>query len=164
MNSRPISSYEDLCREKERLTELLKGQKAQITRDLEELKAEFKPMVSLSENVGKFLTREDGKDPLVTAGTNIGIDILVSRMFSRSNFFLKLVLPAVLKNVSSYFIPKAHPHFRKPTSETTVVERTVVREQKPVNSNGRVPAVPTDNRPGAATSREDNRSTVTRQR
>jgi hypothetical protein len=131
MNSRPISSYEDLCKEKERLTELLKGQRAQIQRDIEGLKNEFKPIVSLSENVTKLLSREDGKDPLVSAGTNIGIDILVSKLFSRSNFLLRLVLPAILKNISSHILPDAPPSFRKPRFRKTVVERTVIREQKP---------------------------------
>lgn len=158
MNSRPISSYEDLCKEKERLTELLKSQKAQITKDFEELKNEFKPMVSLSENVGKLISREDGKDPIVTAGTNIGIDILVSKIFSKSNFMFKLVLPALLKNISSHFIPKAHPQFRKPALETTTVQRTIIREQKTVNgeADGRVRAKETE-RPDV---RADNRRVV----
>jgi hypothetical protein len=132
MNSRPISSYEDLCKEKERLTELLKGQKAQIHRDIEELKNEFRPVLNLSENVGKLLSREDGKDPLVAAGTNIGIDIIVSKLFSKSNFLLRLVLPAILKNISSHILPDAPPAFKQPRFRKTVVERTVVRERKPV--------------------------------
>lgn len=131
MNSRPISSYEDLCKEKERLTEMLKGQRAQIQRDIEELKNEFKPVISLSDNVSRLLSREDGKDPLMAAGANIGIDILVSRIFSKSNFLLRLVLPAILKNISSHILPDAPPSFRKPRFRKTVVERTVIREQKP---------------------------------
>jgi|GEM_PF-4187981 hypothetical protein len=134
MNS-PISSYEDLCKEKERLTQLLKSQRAQIQRDIEELKDEFKPVVSLSENVSKLLSREDGKDPLYAAGTNIGIDILVAKFFSKSNFLVKLVLPAILKNVSSHLLPDAPPSLRKPRFKKTVVERTVVRETKPALNN-----------------------------
>lgn len=134
MNS-PISSYEDLCKEKERLTQLLKSQRAQIQRDIEELKDEFKPVVSLSENVSKLLSREDGKDPLYAAGTNIGIDILVAKFFSKSNFLVKLVLPAILKNVSSHLLPEAPPSLRKPRFKKTVVERTVVRETKPALNN-----------------------------
>jgi hypothetical protein len=131
-NSRPISSYEELCKEKERLSELLKAQKVQIQRDLENLKDEFKPIVNLSENVGKLLSREDGKDPIVTAGTNLTIDILVSKLFSKSNFILKLILPAILKNLSSHYIPKALPPSKRPSLyhsprvEKTVVEKTVV--------------------------------------
>jgi hypothetical protein len=137
MNSNPITSYEDLCREKERLAELLKAQKVQIHRDLESLKDEFKPVVSLSDNVGKLLSREDGKDPIVTAGTNITIDILVNKLFAKSGFLLKLILPAVLKNLSSYYIPKAAApkrtlNGRKPAMEETVVKKTVVVKSNPI--------------------------------
>jgi len=132
---KPISSYEDLCREKERLTELLKAQKVQIQRDLENLKDEFKPVVNLSDQVGKLLSREDGKDPLVTAGTNITIDIIVAKLFSKSNFLLKLVLPALLKNFSSHYLPKALPPKRNsygmaPTVEHTTVRKTVVVQRE----------------------------------
>ncbi len=141
MNSRPISSYEDLCKEKERLSELLKAQKVQIQKDIESLKDEFKPVVNLSENVGKLLSREDGKDPLMTAGTNIGIDILAMKLFSKSNFLLKLVLPAVLKNLSSHFLPNALPPKRnsygmKPKVEETTVRKTVVVKREPVPQSG----------------------------
>ena len=139
---KPITSYEDLCQEKERLAELLKAQKVQIQRDLENLKDEFKPVVSLSENVSKLLAREDGKDPLMSAGTNITIDILVAKLFSKSNFLLKLVLPALLKNLSSHYLPKALPPKRnsygmKPSLEHTTVRKTVVvqREQLPAKEN-----------------------------
>ena len=151
MNSKPISSYEDLCRERERLTELLKAQKVQIQRDIENLKDEFKPVVNLSENVGKLLSRGDGKDPLMTAGTHLTIDILVAKLFSKSNFLLKLILPAVLKNLSSHYIPKTAPPTRKtlqparPRTEQTVVNKTVVitRENQPA-------AAPRDKQPVAA--------------
>ena len=135
MNSKPISSYEDLCNEKERLTEMLKGQKAQIQRDIEALKDEFTPMLSLSENVSKLLSREDGKDPIVAAGTNIGIDLLIGKMFSKSNFLVRFLLPAILKNVSSHLLPDAIGPFKKQPIKRTVVERTVIREQKPVNAD-----------------------------
>jgi hypothetical protein len=131
MNSKPITSYEDLCKERERLTELLKAQKIQIQRDVDNLKDEFRPVVNLSENVSKILSREDGKDPLMTAGTNITIDILVAKLFSKSNFLLKMILPALLKNLSSHYIPKALPakkqiHSTQPSLEQTVVQKTVV--------------------------------------
>lgn len=141
MNSRPITSYEDLCKEKERLTELLKAQKAQIQRDVTEVKAEVKnelrPFLSLSENVSKLLHREDGKDPLVAAGTNIGIDILASKLFAKSNFILRLVLPSILKNLSSHLLPNVTTPSRrqlnsKPvTNNRSLAEKPIVREHTP---------------------------------
>lgn len=136
MNNRPISSYKDLCDEKERLSELLKAQKLQIQKDIDSIKEEFRPMVSLSENVAKLLSREDGRDPLVSAGTNLTIDILVTRLLGKSNFLLKLLLPPLLKNISSHYIPKAVPPKRRslyhePTREETVVKKTVVVRNEP---------------------------------
>jgi hypothetical protein len=130
MNSRPISSYEDLCKEKERLTELLKAQRIQIHRDVDEIKNEFRPMLSLSENVSKLLSREDGKDPIVAAGTNIGIDILASTLFSKSNFIVRLLLPSILKNISSHLLPKAQPP-KRALSKKPVVEKTIVGQRTP---------------------------------
>lgn len=105
----PISSYDDLKNEKERLKALLKTQKAIINVDIAEIREEFQPVVIASEMFGKLLNREDGKDAVVTAGTNLTIDLLVSKVFSKSNFLIKLILPAILKNLSSHYIPKASP-------------------------------------------------------
>jgi hypothetical protein len=132
MNSRPISSYEDLRKEKERLTELLKAQKIQIHRDVDEIKIELRPMLTLSENVSKLFNREDGKDPIVAAGTNIGIDILASKLLSKSNFVVRLILPSILKNISSYLLPKAVLNSRKPPMKKPVEGKTVVRERTPL--------------------------------
>ena len=141
---KPISSYEDLCNEKERLTELLKAQKVQIQHDIENLKDEFKPVANLSDQIGKLLSRENGKDPLMAAGTNITIDILVAKLFSKSNFLLKLVLPALLKNLSSHYLPKALPPKRnsyamKPALEHTTVRKTVVVKRENVGEKEAIP-------------------------
>jgi hypothetical protein len=106
MNSKPISSYEDLCKEKERLAEVLKAQKLLIQQDVEELKNELNPILNLSDNISMLLSRENGKDPLVEAGTNIGIDILAGKLLSKSNFILRWILPSILKNLSSHLLPK----------------------------------------------------------
>ncbi|HYF68037.1 MAG TPA: hypothetical protein VD884_07870 [Ohtaekwangia sp.] len=104
---KPIASYEDLIHEKERLEELLKVQRNQITKDLDEIREEFRPVVIASEMFGKLLSREDGKDPLVSTGTNFTIDLLVGKLFAKSNFLVRLFVPAILKNLSSHYIPKA---------------------------------------------------------
>lgn len=125
MNSKPITSYDDLCREKERLQELLKGQKAQIQRDIEGIKDEFRPMVSLSENVSRLLSREDGKDPLMEAGTNIGIDIVASKLLVNSNFLIRFILPSILKNLSSHLLPDAKS---KQNAKVQIQKRSVPNE------------------------------------
>jgi len=120
---KPITSSDDLLKEKERLTELLKIQKAQIAIDIMEVKEEFRPVVIASEMVGKLFSREDGKDALVSTGTNLTIDLLIGKIFSKSNFIVRLLLPAILKNLTSHYIPKAPP-IRK--SVRTTVKREPV--------------------------------------
>jgi hypothetical protein len=80
--TRPVTSYDDLVKERERLKELLKIQKAQISKDLGEIREEFTPVVLASEMFGKLLNREDGKDALVATGTNLTIDLLVNKLFA----------------------------------------------------------------------------------
>jgi hypothetical protein len=109
IKSRPITSYEDLCAERERLEELLKIQKAQIQRDVQNLRGEIQPIINVSEMIGKLLKKDEGKDAVVTAGTNITIDLITAKLFGKSNFLLRLVLPALLKNLSSHYIPKSLP-------------------------------------------------------
>lgn len=122
-NTRPISSYEDLLSEKERLKEILKIQKVQINKDLDEIREEFRPMVVASEMFGKLVKREDGKDALVTTGTNITIDLLISKLFSKSNFLIRLLLPVILKNLTSHYIPKTLPPLRKTVKQPALVTK-----------------------------------------
>jgi hypothetical protein len=120
-NTRPISSYDDLLAEKERLKEILKIQKVQINKDLDEIREEFRPIVIASEVFGKLVKREDGKDTLVTTGTNITIDLLISKLFSKSNFVLRLLLPVILKNLTSHYIPKILPPVRKQIKQPALI-------------------------------------------
>jgi hypothetical protein len=123
-NTRPISSYDDVLSEKERLKELLKIQKIQINKDLDEIREEFRPVVIASEMFGKLVKREDGKDALVTTGTNITIDLLISKLFAKSNFFVRLLLPVILKNFTSHFIPRTLPPLRKSNNDKKPVLAT----------------------------------------
>jgi hypothetical protein len=122
-NTRPISSYEDLLAEKERLKEILKIQKVQITKDLDEIREEFRPVVIASEMFGKLARREDGKDTLMTTGTNITIDLLISKLFAKSNFLVRLLLPVILKNFTSHYIPKTMPPLRRPLKQPALAAK-----------------------------------------
>ena len=124
--TRPVTSYDDLVKERERLKELLKIQKAQISKDLGEIREEFTPVVLASEMFGKLLNREDGKDALVATGTNLTIDLLVNKLFAKSNFLVRLILPVILKNLSSHYIPKAPPPTRKPRRDSIVTGEPVL--------------------------------------
>lgn len=108
-----ITSYEDLHREKERLSESLKMQRARITKDIDSIKEEFRPVVVASEMMAKLFHREDGKDGLVATGANLTIDLLTQSLFSKSSFLVRLLLPNILKNLSSHYLPKATPARRR---------------------------------------------------
>lgn len=127
MNSKPISSYDDLLKEKERLKELLKIQRGQIQKDIDSIGEEFRPVVIASEMFGKLLNREDGKDAIVSAGTHLTIDLLVSKLFAKSNFLIRLLVPVILKNLTSHYIPKAPP-LRKKTVVTQESEPVLTGE------------------------------------
>jgi hypothetical protein len=108
------------------LKELLKIQKAQISKDLGEIREEFTPVVLASEMFGKLLNREDGKDALVATGTNLTIDLLVNKLFAKSNFLVRLILPVILKNLSSHYIPKAPTPLHKPRRDSVVTGEPVL--------------------------------------
>lgn len=117
-NIQPIRSYEDLKQERERLRELLRVQKAQIQKDLQGIREEFRPITMISEVVGKIMHREDGKNGLISTGANITIDLLASKFLSKSNFLTKLILPALFKNVTSHYLPKTPtPQKRSPQTQ-----------------------------------------------
>jgi len=125
MRKRPISSYDELCAERERLQALLKYQKALIQKDLQELRAEVQPVINVSNIVGKLLSREEGKDAVMTAGTNITIDLLSTTLLKKSNFFLRVLLPVLVKNFTSHYLPKAMPPQRQgPAANNRIHERT----------------------------------------
>jgi hypothetical protein len=102
--STTIRTYNDLLTEKERLKALLQAQKAVIRQDVEEIKAELQPVKNAISVVGKFTTR-DKSNPLLTSATESIIDLLVKRMLlSRTGWLTKLVVPFLMKNVSSHLV------------------------------------------------------------
>lgn len=102
--STTIRTYDDLLAEKERLKALLKVQKQVIRQDVEEIKAELQPVKNAISMVGKFTTR-DKSNPLLTGATETIIDLVVKRMIlSRTGWLTKLVVPFIMKNVSSHLV------------------------------------------------------------
>ncbi|MBO9659253.1 MAG: hypothetical protein J7527_10555, partial [Chitinophagaceae bacterium] len=102
--STTIRTYDDLLTEKERLKALLQAQKAVIRQDVEEIKAELQPVKNAISMVGKFTTR-DKSNPLLTGATETIIDIVVKRLIlSRTGWLTKLVVPFIMKNVSSHLV------------------------------------------------------------
>lgn len=105
MTKKPtIRTYNDLLAEKARLKELLQAQKELVRADVEEIKMELQPVKTAIGVIGKFTTR-DKSNPLLTSATEGLIDLVVRKMIlSRSGWLTKIVVPFLMKNVSSHLV------------------------------------------------------------
>jgi hypothetical protein len=102
-----ITTYEELKAEEQRLKALLLAQKQSIQYDLQELKAELNPLISVARVVGKFTLPDSAHHPAVQAGTNLTIDWLTRKILPRSSFLLNLLVPNAVKNYASHYIDQA---------------------------------------------------------
>ncbi|HEY0679225.1 MAG TPA: hypothetical protein VGD17_13130 [Chitinophagaceae bacterium] len=108
-----ITSYEELLQEEQRLKQKLTLQKADFSHHFEILKHKLSPVEKIAGVVKNFTT-PDTRNPLVNTGVNLGIDVLLRGFyFSRVGWLTKLVVPFVLKNLSSNFVnKKGRPFFK----------------------------------------------------
>ena len=101
-----INNYEELVLERKKLESDLLHYKSIITGEVDVLKHKMEPIV----DVVSFFS--PSKNPsqnnkLLQAGTNIGIELLVrQKLLSKAGWFTKLVLPFILKKISSRAIEK----------------------------------------------------------
>jgi hypothetical protein len=103
-----INNYEDLILERRRLESDLAHYKSIITSELDEIKHKMEPIT----DVVSFFTPSrnpptNNSSKLIQAGANLGIELLVrQKLLSKAGWFTKLVLPFILKKVSSRAIEK----------------------------------------------------------
>lgn len=101
-----INNYEDLVLERKRLESDLAHYKSIIASEFEEIKHKVEPIT----DVVSFFT--PAKNPpannrLLQAGANLGIELLVrQKLLSKAGWLTKLVLPFILKKVSSRAIER----------------------------------------------------------
>lgn len=103
-----ISNYEDLILERKRLESDLAHHKTIITRELDEIKHKVEPITDV---VSFFSPSKNppGNNKLLQAGADLGIELLVrQKLLSKAGWLTKLVLPFILKKVSSRAIEKVH--------------------------------------------------------
>jgi len=55
----------------------------------------------------KFATYDNKDHAALKVGTNLTIDWLAQKLFPRSGFLVKMLLPPLLKNYSSHYVDKA---------------------------------------------------------
>ncbi len=101
-----INNYEDLVLERKRLEAELVHYKSVINSEVNSIKQKFEPI----SDVVSFFSSSPTKSPnnkLLQVGTNIGIELLVrQKLLSKAGWLTKLVLPYILKKVSSKAIEK----------------------------------------------------------
>lgn len=108
-----ITTYEDLLQEKQRLKQKLTLQKADFNHHLSVLKHKLSPVEKVA-GVVKNLTTPDTRNPLLNTGLNLTIDLLLRGFYmSRMGWLPKLVVPFVLKNLSSNLVNKKGKGFLK---------------------------------------------------
>jgi hypothetical protein len=123
-----ITTYEDLKAERERLEKLIAYQKAIVRRDIEELKEELrnelKPALEAANTIKKFTSRDTRQETLLTLGTTALVDVAVRKLVQRSNLFIQLTVPGLVKNFSSRFVSNlVHKLTHKQNDSLPVVPR-----------------------------------------
>ena len=102
--TKPIRSYEELLKEKQRLEILLTEQRTLIHSDVQLLKAELQPVKQVIDFIRKITTK-DKTSLLLTIGSDIVINSVVKRfILSRAGWFVRNVVPYFMKNYSSHFL------------------------------------------------------------
>lgn len=108
-----ITTYEDLLQEKQRLQQKLVLQTADFKHHSAVLKEKLNPVEKVA-GIVKNLTTPDTRNPLVNTGLNLAIDMLLRGFYlSRIGWLPKLVVPFVLKNLSSNVVNKRGKSFVK---------------------------------------------------
>jgi hypothetical protein len=96
-----IKNFEDLKLERKRLEILTASKTQELRTEIALLKEQFKPFSMLARWLGGV--QRVSNHPIV-AGANVGIDLLVrDKLLSKSNWFIRSVVPFALKNIVSLF-------------------------------------------------------------
>jgi hypothetical protein len=105
-----IITYEDLLAERTLLEKRIQQQKNLIHLELvnakEEIIKEIKPALHVADFVTKMISPETRNNTILGMGTNLTIDIILRKVFSKSGFLLQLIAPALLKNYSTHIVDK----------------------------------------------------------
>lgn len=102
--NRTIRTYDDLLREKQRLTALLQAQKELVRQDVQSIKQELAPVKKAIEWVGRLTTR-DRNNVLLTGMSDFLVDVIVKKgLLGRAGWITRIAIPFVAKNLSSHLL------------------------------------------------------------
>lgn len=106
MKTDPITTYQQLLEEEKRLKQQLTLQKAEFRHHFSVLQEKLSPVEKIAGVVKNFTT-PDTRNPFVNTGLNLTIDLLLRNFYTaKVGWIPKLVLPFVLKNLSSNLVNK----------------------------------------------------------
>lgn len=108
-----ITTYEDLLQEEQRLKQKLALQKADFQYHFSVLKHKLSPVEKIA-GIVKNVTTPDTTNPFLNTGLNLTVDLLLRKFYlSGIGWIPKLVVPFVLKNISSNLVNKKGRPFLK---------------------------------------------------
>ncbi len=97
-----ITTYQDVLQEKQRLTLLLAERGMLVKAEFAEIKLKLKPLTNIVDVVEK-ITSKDTRNPLINAGIDIGVNLLLKNVVLRNaGWIMKLLMPALVKNYLSH--------------------------------------------------------------
>jgi hypothetical protein len=102
-----IRNYEELILEQKRLESDLIHYKSIINSEINTIKHKMEPISDVVWLLAPSTKPAQPSSKLLQAGTNLGIELLVrQKLLSKAGWFTKLVVPYILKKVSSRAIEK----------------------------------------------------------
>jgi hypothetical protein len=102
-----ISNYEELLAERRRIEMIIADRKETLHERVNSIKEKIAPLVSVLSIFNGKKSEGDGKSSLLKVGSSVAIDLLVGQKLLKSaSWFTKLVVPSLLKMVSSKVIDR----------------------------------------------------------
>lgn len=103
-----INNFDQLVLEKKRLESELVHYKAIISGEIAAIKQKMEPITDVVSFFTPSSNPVEPKSKLLQAGTNLGIELLVrQKLLSKAGWLTRLVVPYILKKVSSKAIERA---------------------------------------------------------
>lgn len=102
-----ISSYKELIAEQRRTEELIASYKRAFREDIQQLKDKVDPFFNILPILNIFKkdgSQTTGNHSIAKAGASMAIDLLVGHKLRKASWFLRLIVPNLLKVVSSAVI------------------------------------------------------------
>jgi hypothetical protein len=100
-----IRNYEELKLEKARLHQNLLVQKAALRHEMQVIKERVDPLLTAVSFLGIFKKKDN--DSLLKMGVKTGVELLAhTTILSKAGWLSKLIVPMVLKGISSNVIDK----------------------------------------------------------